>query len=203
MDRIFEEKSKTNTALKTTPINGRTSTGTPFILLPTTLRIKSIENEVTKNSINRIFINYGIFSKTCYNIGYVMNNYKVKIMAVTINARHFDALAFVKKSKELGASEQLAEYQARQIEQAIDIAVSTAKASTQSEVSLIKAEIDNKELATKGDVLLMRGELRETELRLQKEIVQSNNKTLLWMFGMMSGFAVFMFGVMAKGFHWW
>ena len=37
-----------------------------------------------------------------------------------IAVKNFDVLAFVKKSKELGATEPLAEYQARQIEQAID-----------------------------------------------------------------------------------
>ena len=59
----------------------------------------------------------------------------------TLTTRHFDALEFVKKSKELGVPEPVAEYQARQIEQAIDIAIST-----------IKEEITLKDLATKRDL---------------------------------------------------
>jgi transcription elongation GreA/GreB family factor len=59
----------------------------------------------------------------------------------TITIKHFDALAYVKKAKELGANEELAEYQARQMEQAIDIAIAT-----------IKEEIALKDLATKRDL---------------------------------------------------
>ena len=70
----------------------------------------------------------------------------------TLSVTHFDVLEFVKKSKELGVSEPVAEYQARQFEQVIGIAVAT-----------VREEILTKELASKGD-------LRETELRLLKEI---------------------------------
>lgn len=83
--------------------------------------------------------------------------------AITIN--HFDALSYVKKSRELGVSEQLAEYQARQIEQSIEIAVNTAR-----------TEIENKELATKKDV-----EVAVEKLR--KEIAIANNKLIIWMGG--------------------
>lgn len=60
---------------------------------------------------------------------------------MSVAVKHFDALGYVKKAKELGASEALAELQARQIEQAIDIAVAT-----------VKEEISLKDLATKKDV---------------------------------------------------
>lgn len=59
----------------------------------------------------------------------------------TLTSKHFDTLGYVQKAKKLGASEELAELQARQIEQAIDIAVST-----------IKDEITLKDLATKRDL---------------------------------------------------
>lgn len=55
--------------------------------------------------------------------------------------RHFDILDFVKKSKEYGTSKELAKFQARQIEQAIDIAVAQAK-----------EDINSKELATKRNI---------------------------------------------------
>jgi hypothetical protein len=39
-------------------------------------------------------------------------------------AKYFDALTYVQKARELGTSEELAEFQARQIEQAFDGAIS-------------------------------------------------------------------------------
>jgi sulfate adenylyltransferase subunit 1 (EFTu-like GTPase family) len=104
-----------------------------------------------------------------------------------ITMRHFDTLNFVKKSKELGASEALAEYQARQIEEAIDIAVITAK-----------HDIENKELATKGDIAITRHEIKEVELNLQKEIAQTKYQMLF----LMGSFGIFFLGILAKGFHW-
>lgn len=80
--------------------------------------------------------------------------------AITMN--HFDALSYVKKSRELGVSEQVAEYQARQFEQSIEIAVNAARAETES-----------KELATKQDVKVA------VEM-LRKEIALAGNKTIFW-----------------------
>ncbi|MCE2706682.1 MAG: hypothetical protein LW807_06360 [Proteobacteria bacterium] len=95
-------------------------------------------------------------------------------MATTVN--HFDALGYVKKSKELGVSEQVAEYQARQIEKSIEIAVST-----------VRAEIENKELATKKDIGEVRKEIeivrKEIEI-VRKEIAQASNKTIVWIGGL-------------------
>jgi hypothetical protein len=78
-----------------------------------------------------------------------------------ITMQHFDTLNFVKKSKELGAPEALAEFQAVQIEHAIDIAITNAK-----------YDIKNKEIATKGDMEINRQEIKQVELKLQKEIRQ-------------------------------
>ena len=62
-------------------------------------------------------------------------------MSATLTSKHFDTLAYVKQARKLGTSEELAELQARQIEQAIDIAVAT-----------VKEEIALKDLATKRDL---------------------------------------------------
>lgn len=97
--------------------------------------------------------------------------------------RHFDALSFVKKLKELGASEEMAEYQVRQMEDVIDIAVSN---------------IENRELASKSDIQETKGEIRKSELRLQKEIKALEIK-LMTLYG--GGFLIIL-GVLAKGFHW-
>lgn len=69
--------------------------------------------------------------------------------------KHFDILDFVKKSKEYGASEQMAEFQARQIEQAIEIAVTQAK-----------EDIEKRELATKRD------------------LAETKNQIILWVAGL-------------------
>ena len=90
-----------------------------------------------------------------YNI--VIDKYERKFKMATISAKHFDVLDFVKKSKEFGSSEQLAEYQARQMEQLVDFAINAAK-----------DEIHSKELATKQDI---REQLREQELRIIKWIL--------------------------------
>lgn len=55
--------------------------------------------------------------------------------------KNFDSLGFVKKSKELGVKEEVAEYQAPQIEQDIGIAVST-----------VRDEMNSKDIATKKDL---------------------------------------------------
>lgn len=92
---------------------------------------------------------------------------------MSVAIKHFDALGYVKEAKKLGASEELAELQARQIEQAIEIAVAT-----------VKDEITLKDLATK------------------KDIEVSKNQIILWVVGIMAANSIFFLGILAKGFHW-
>lgn len=84
----------------------------------------------------------------------------------TIN--HFDALGYVKKLRELGVSESVAECQARQFEQSIEIAVNT-----------MRADLESKELATKKDIESVRKEIEV----VRKEIALASNKTILWIVG--------------------
>jgi len=80
-------------------------------------------------------------------------------------ARHFDMLDFVKKSKELGVKEDLAEYQARQFEKVIDIASATTK-----------EEFNAHELATKTDTkqleTALRTDIKQLEVDLKTNIKQ-------------------------------
>lgn len=69
--------------------------------------------------------------------------------------KHFDTLDFVEKSKALGMNENLAKYQARQIEQAIDIAVNTAR-----------TEIENKDLATKKDIKELEAQIHKSKFEI-------------------------------------
>ena len=84
----------------------------------------------------------------------------------TLTIKHFDVHDFVKKSKELGVDEKVAEYQARQIEQAIDIAV-----------TVVKEELRAEELATKKD-------LKELDLKLELKIAEAKNQIIIWMGGL-------------------
>lgn len=111
----------------------------------------------------------------------------------TLTVRFFDTHEYVKKSKEMGVKEEVAEYQVAQIEKAIETAV-----------QVVKDDIKAKDLATRGDIDIVRGELRESELKLQKEIevvrkeieivrkeiAQSKNQVIIWVAGMFiaSGF---------------
>jgi hypothetical protein len=102
-------------------------------------------------------------------------------------SHHFDVLSYVKRSKELGVPEPVAEYQARQIEQSIDIAVNTAR-----------QDIENKELANKKDI-------KELELKIEQtrtEIAKASIRTIIWVAVILGAYGVFFLGVLAKGFHW-
>jgi len=90
-----------------------------------------------------------------------------------LNAKHFDALAYVKQAKLLGTDENLAEFQARQIEQAIEVATST---------------IESKDLATKQDIELAIAHLKHDTLRF---VVWTGVAVIVALGGML-----------AKGFHW-
>ena len=90
-----------------------------------------------------------------------------------VTAKHFDILDYVKKAKEYGASDEFAEYNARQIEQAIEIAVTT-----------VREDLHIAELATKKDIELA---------------IKSLEVKLMTLYG--SGFLILL-GVLAKGFHW-
>ncbi len=81
--------------------------------------------------------------------------------ATTIN--HFDVLEYVKKAKELGTTEALAEFQARQIEHAIDLAV---------------VSIESREITTKQD-------LSELKLELIKWILGTGAATILALAGLL------------------
>jgi hypothetical protein len=75
-----------------------------------------------------------------------------------ISSKHFDTLEYVTRAKTLGATEEMAVFQAKQIQHAIEIAIQS---------------IESKELATKKD-------LEITKLELKNEIVNSLNTIILW-----------------------
>jgi hypothetical protein len=111
---------------------------------------------------------------------------RVEAMMTTVVAKHFDVLDYVDQSKALGVDEKVAKYQARQIEQAIDIAVNTAR-----------TDIENKELATKSDIRglqseiqAVRSEIQAVRSEMEAQIHKSKFEIVIWMGGLLiaSGF---------------
>ena len=102
----------------------------------------------------------------------------------------FDSLGYFEKLKEAGVSEAQARVQAeamRQQAEAQRVALQTALDRYD--------EASRRELATKGD-------LWETELRLQAEIRATELRLLKWQIGvMLTGFGA-LAAIMAKGFGW-
>lgn len=123
--------------------------------------------------------------------------------------KHFDTLAFVKKSKELGVKEEIAEYQARQIESAIDIAVYTAndefkalELATKNDLkqveSCLKQDIKQLETDLKQDIKQVENNIKQLELKIEQYRYDSL-KFIVWT-GV--GAIIFLSGLLAKGFHW-
>ncbi len=88
----------------------------------------------------------------------------------TMTMKHFDVHGYVKKAKELGTSEELAEFQARQIEQAIESAA---------------YNVESKNLASKADIAELRTELVSVELRLVKWVLGTGVATILAIAGLL------------------
>ena len=128
-------------------------------------------------------------------------------------AVHFDTLGYVEQAEKLGISNEIAKFQARAIEKAVDTIAIEVKTEIIQE---IKQELRTDELATKSDVLAVRKDLDIVKLEprkemevirkeiegVRKEIAQANTKTIIWVSGIMGTFGVFFLGILAKGFHW-
>lgn len=103
---------------------------------------------------------------------------------VALALKHFDALGYVEKSKALGVDENVAKYQARQFEQVLEIAVTTSQ-----------AQIDEKGLATKQDILRLERDIKEIDLKIEQtrkelkieiksEVNRAKYEMIVWVAGM-------------------
>lgn len=117
----------------------------------------------------------------------------------------FDVVEFIKKLRNAGVTQEVAEIQAQSIEFVLE----------QNRLDTIQA-LDNKELSTKGDLEVTKLELqkemevirkemevirKEIEV-VRKEISEASTRTIIWVSGIFGAYGVFFFGVIAKGFHW-
>ena len=92
---------------------------------------------------------------------------------MSIPAKHFDSLDFVKKSKALGVKDELAEYQARQFENVIDIASAvTHELATKTDIARLEIAMksDSKQLEVVESTL--KSEIKQVESALSAEIKQ-------------------------------
>ncbi len=99
-------------------------------------------------------------------------------MAIAINIKYFDPILYVQKLRKAGVTQEIAEVQAQEME------------------NIVSTILNNDSLASKND-------LRETELRLQKEIADLRYASLKFTIWTGVGVVVVLGGMLAKGFHWW
>lgn len=106
-----------------------------------------------------------------------------------IAMKHFSAVEYIQKLRKAEFTEAQAEVVAEIIE---------LQAQNISDYNNRLTQFENKDLATKGDISLVRSEVRESELRLQNSLKSLEIK-LMALYG--AGFLVLL-GILAKGFHW-
>lgn len=126
-----------------------------------------------------------------------------------MSIKYFDTLEYVKKSTEIKDPGDLAAYQIKQIELAIETAVRYVKND-------VHEDINNKQLATKGDVNALKNDIQELRNELKGDIkdvrgeikdVRGEIKDLRYdtlKFIVWTGVAVILTlgGILAHGFHW-
>lgn len=119
-----------------------------------------------------------------------------------MSIKYFDTLEYVKKSTEIKDPGALAAYQIKQIESAIETAVRYVKND-------VHEDINSKQLATKGDIRVLKDEIKEVRNELKSDIkdVRGEIKDLRYdmlKFIVGTGVASILTlgGMIAHGFHW-
>ncbi len=82
-----------------------------------------------------------------------------------LSMKHFSAVDFMQRLKKANFTDEQAEILAKETEELFS-----------NVIEQVKVEFDHKDLATKGDI-------RESELRLQKEIALIEAKLIKWILG--------------------
>lgn len=103
----------------------------------------------------------------------IIHSIDAEIIMTVIAMKRFDLLDYVDQSRALGVDEKVAKYQARQIEQAIGQAVDQA---VETAVQTMKIDLDNKELATKGDVGRLEVNIKAIEANIK--VIEKDIKEL-------------------------
>ncbi len=139
-------------------------------------------------------------------------------------AKQFDMLAFIHGLKERGVKEDLAEYQARQLAQVIDIATAQSRGEVHSQELATKIDIKQLEVDLKSDIkqlevdlrsdikqleVDLKSDIKRLEVDLKIEIKQLEVKLEQYRYDSLKftvwtgiGVVVFLGGMLVKGFHW-
>lgn len=118
------------------------------------------------------------------------------------NTPRFDVVEYIKKLRNAGATQQLAEVQAQELEHVLEEAINTSKMDVQSKELATKGNIKELELKIEQTRRELELKIEQMRLELQKEIAQSSTKIIIWVVSLLGGYSVFFLGVLAKGFHW-
>lgn len=136
--------------------------------------------------------------------------------------KYLDVLEYVKGSRETKNSDELAEYQGRKIEAAIETAVQHIHSdhnelATRGDLLGLKRDLSDVDNSLKADILATENRLQAnilaTENRLQANILVTENKlkdkinnlrydTLKFVVWTGVGVVVCVAGMLGKGFHW-
>jgi hypothetical protein len=112
-------------------------------------------------------------------------------MSIAVSPPIFDVVEYIKKLRNAGVSQEVAEIQGQEIEHVINNVLHQAKQES-------REIFDSKDLATKLDIEVVRKEIEV----VRKEISQASNKSIIWIVSILGGYGVFFLGILAKGFHW-
>ena len=114
----------------------------------------------------------------------------------------FDVVEYIKKLRNAGVNQEVAETQAQELEIALNSVLEQSKQDT-------RQAFENKDLATKGDIAIVKNDiekvkndLQKAKLELQKEIAEASTKVIIWVSGLLGTFGICFLGILAKGFHW-
>jgi len=119
-----------------------------------------------------------------------------------VNNPRFNIVEYIKKLRNAGVSQEVAEIQGQEIELILEVAINNSKEELQAAQRSIKANIESKDLVTKNDLEITKLELQKEIEIVRKEIAQSSNKVIIWVAGLLGTFGIFFLGILAKGFHW-
>lgn len=119
-------------------------------------------------------------------------------MSATMSIKYFDTLEYVQKAKELRDPEELAKYQVKQIELAVEAGVKQAV----GEARQVREEFNSKDLVTKSELLATKNELKNEIKLLESKL--KNDMLRLYIRGCFAfgGGMLALAGIMARGFHW-
>ena len=130
-----------------------------------------------------------------------------------MNIKYFDTLEYVQKSEEIKNPRDLAEFQVKQMESALETVTQYVKNDYTSRMKNFRSEINNRNLATKNELFEVKNELKSDikDLRSElkgdiKNLRYETLKFVVWtgvsVIVSVGGMMIGLFTAIAHGFHW-